>query len=256
MKTIVIAIQKGGQGKTFATCHLAQDFTEKRKLRVAVVDLDAQGDASFTLEAHDSGYAASRLFTDSADAVRAHFSARDNSGLTLIHADPALIDIEQPLTAEEACGALKASMAVLAEFFDVCLIDTPPALGVRMTAAIMSADFMLSPIEMEAYSVRGMSKMFAVMNNLLERNPHLQFLGMLPNKVEKRKPRHQANLASLRESYPDLVMPVKVGLRDSIGDALEAGVPVWRIEKTAARDAIKEVRQFADYVFEKMEIAQ
>ena len=38
MKTLVTAIQKGGQGKTFATCHLACDFQE-RGLRVAVIDL-------------------------------------------------------------------------------------------------------------------------------------------------------------------------------------------------------------------------
>ena len=36
MKTLVTAIQKGGQGKTFATCHLAFDFLE-RGLRVALL---------------------------------------------------------------------------------------------------------------------------------------------------------------------------------------------------------------------------
>lgn len=45
MKTLVTAIQKGGQGKTFATCHLAFDFQE-RGLRVAVIDLDTQGNAN------------------------------------------------------------------------------------------------------------------------------------------------------------------------------------------------------------------
>jgi cellulose biosynthesis protein BcsQ len=52
MKTLVTAIQKGGQGKTFATCHLAFDFQE-RGLRVAVIDLDTQGNASWTLGGHD-----------------------------------------------------------------------------------------------------------------------------------------------------------------------------------------------------------
>src|SRR5690606_31768083 len=62
MKTLVTAIQKGGQGKTFATCHLAFDFQE-RGLRVAVIDLDTQGNASFTLAAHQSGYLSSQLFS-------------------------------------------------------------------------------------------------------------------------------------------------------------------------------------------------
>ena len=62
MKTLVTAIQKGGQGKTFATCHPAFDFLE-RGLRVAVIDLDTQGNASFTLSQYQSGYAASQLFS-------------------------------------------------------------------------------------------------------------------------------------------------------------------------------------------------
>ena len=60
MKTLVTAIQKGGQGKTFATCHLAFDFQE-RGLRVAVIDLDTQGNASWTLAGHDSGSIAAQL---------------------------------------------------------------------------------------------------------------------------------------------------------------------------------------------------
>ena len=69
MKTLVTAIQKGGQGKTFATCHLAFDFLE-RGLRVAVIDLDTQGNASFTLSAYQSGYLASQLFTGDTDDLR------------------------------------------------------------------------------------------------------------------------------------------------------------------------------------------
>jgi len=41
MKTQVTAIQKDGQGKTFATCHLAFDFQE-RDLRMAVIELATQ----------------------------------------------------------------------------------------------------------------------------------------------------------------------------------------------------------------------
>ena len=83
MKTLVTAIQKGGQGKTFATCHLAFDFQE-RGLRVAVIDLDTQGNASWTLGGHDSDYPASRLFTAGGDELRSWFTDREDDGLALI----------------------------------------------------------------------------------------------------------------------------------------------------------------------------
>ena len=94
MKTLVTAIQKGGQGKTFATCHLAFDFQE-RGLRVAVIDLDTQGNASWTLAGHDSGYPASRMFTAGGDELRAWFADREDDGLALIAADASLANLDK-----------------------------------------------------------------------------------------------------------------------------------------------------------------
>ena len=154
MKTLVTAIQKGGQGKTFATCHLAFDFQE-RGLRVAVIDLDTQGNASWTLDGHDSGYPASRMFTAGADELRSWFTDREDDGIALIAADASLANLDK-MDLGQAAGALRASIEALGEFFDVCLIDTAPSLGVAMTAAVLAADYMLSPVEMEAYSLQGM----------------------------------------------------------------------------------------------------
>ncbi|WP_175666645.1 ParA family protein [Burkholderia ambifaria] len=254
MKTLVTAIQKGGQGKTFATCHLAFDFHE-RGLRVAVADMDTQGNASYTLEGHESGFAASRLVAGDPAELRKHFAGREDDGLVLIEADPALANIEGNMKAGEAAAKLRANIEALDEFFDVLLIDTPPSLGVIMTAAVVASDYMLSPLEMEAYSLQGMKKMVAVIGNLRKQNPKLRFLGMVPNKVDARKPRHVGNLTDIRTAYPQLVTPFSIGSRDSIAEALGEQMPVWKIKKTAARVATKEVRALAQYVFEKMEIA-
>ena len=175
--------------------------------------------------------------------------------LALIAADANLANLDK-MELSQAAAALRASVAALGEFFDVCLIDTAPSLGVAMTAAVLTADYMLSPIEMEAYSLQGMKKMVAVISNLRKQNPKLRFLGMVPNKVDARKPRHVNNLATLQQAYPQLILPFSIGARDSIAEALGEQMPVWKIKKTAARKATQEVRALADYVFTKMEIAQ
>ena len=133
MKTLVTAIQKGGQGKTFATCHLAFDFQE-RGLRVAVIDLDTQGNASWTLAGHDSGYPASRMFTAGGDELRAWFADREDDGLALIAADANLANLDK-MELSQAAAALRASSVPLDERRTLAAPLWPGVLGRVWSAA-------------------------------------------------------------------------------------------------------------------------
>lgn len=255
MKTMVTANQKGGVGKTSTIVHIAFDFLE-RGLRVAVIDLDTQANASFTLQAFRSGYLASQMFEQDGDGLRAWFAQQPSDGpvIRLIASDPKLADLEKR-SVNEAGARFRVNVAALADCgFDVVLIDTAPSLGVAMAAALFAADYVLSPIELEAYSLQGIKRMVTTIANVRKANPKLKFLGMMPSKVDARNPRHQRHLDELQQAYPQLVIPASIGLRSSIADALASGIPVWKIKRTAARKATLEVRGVADYVFMKMEI--
>lgn len=249
MKTIVIANQKGGVGKTSTLVHLAFDFAE-RGLKVAVIDLDTQGNASFTLAVHKSEIASSALFGD-----LSKFDLAPIDNIALIGADGRLADLEK-LDLQEAASAFRGSIAAIeAHGFDVCLIDTAPSLGNAMASALLAADFVASPIELEAYALQGIQKMNATIAAIRKANTKLQFLGMIPSKVDGRNPRHTRHLAELTAAYPSLIMPTPIGYRSSIADALASHCPVWEIRKTSARVAAKEVRAMTQYIHDKMEIA-
>ena len=130
MKTLVIAQQKGGVGKTSSIVHLAFDFLE-RDLRVAVIDLDTQRNASFTLHDFNSDYPASQLFDQNGDDLRKWFrSLPDGPLMRLIAADAALANMEKR-SLTEAAVVFKQNITALANSgFDVVLIDTARALGV------------------------------------------------------------------------------------------------------------------------------
>lgn len=252
MKTLVTANQKGGVGKTATVVHLAFDFWEKKGLRVALIDLDTQANASYTLQEHDSGYKASQMFDLGPGGIRDCFSDMpDGPILYLIASDPLLANMETR-SINEASKAFKENIAALSEYFDVVLIDTAPSLGVGMAAALYAADYVLSPIELEAYSIQGIKKMVTTIANIRKVNSKLHFLGMMPSKVDARNPRHKRHLNELEEAYPQLMIPGSIGLRSSIADALASCVPVWKIKKTAARKATKEVREVANFVFDKI----
>lgn len=256
MKTLVVAQQKGGVGKTSSLVHLAFDFFE-RGLRVAIIDLDTQGNASFTLQEFRSGYLASQMFDESGDNLRNWFDDLPNEPLMrLIESDAVLANMEKRSLTDAATVFNENIKALSDSGFDVVFVDTAPALGVSLVAALYAADCVLSPIELEAYSIQGIKKMLTTIANVRKRNPKLKFLGMVPSKVDARNPRHVRHLDELQTAYPQLMIPAGIGLRSSIADALASGVPVWKIKKTAARKATTEVRALAAYVFEKMEITQ
>lgn len=256
MKVLVVAQQKGGVGKTSSLIHLAFDFLE-RGLRVAVIDLDTQGNASYTLHEYKSGYVASQLFnTGPQTLIGAMGTLPYEPLIRVIEADASLANMEKR-TLAEAATHYQANVAALAECgFDVVLVDTAPALGVSLATALSAADYVLSPIELEVYSIQGIKKMITTIANMRKMNSKLKFLGMVPSKVDARNPRHARHQAELQAAYPQLLIPASIGLRSSMADALATRVPVWKIRKTAARKAAREVRALAAFVFEKMEIGQ
>lgn len=252
MKTLVTANQKGGVGKTSTLVHLAFDFFE-RGLKVAVIDLDAQANASHTLQAFKSGLTASELFASTPpDYAQA---TADSKGMILIESDTGLANMDK-MTLQEAGRNFQTAIKGLDDHgYDVCLIDTAPSLGVTMAVALLASDYVLSPIELEAYSIQGIKRMVTTITNIRRANPKLKFLGMVPSKVDARNPRHGRHLKELNQAYPQLMVPTGIGLRSSIADALASCVPVWKIKKTAARKATQELRALAAHVFEKMEIS-
>lgn len=252
MKTIVVVQQKGGVGKTALAVHLAW-YVKELGSRVAYVDLDSQHNGSSTLSAFDRGMKASEMFTRPG-SIAAQLASQDPE-MGLLAGDDKLTDIDVDMKPKQAAGAfLEGHAALAAHGYDFCVIDTATALGPRMAAALLASDYVLCPIEPEAYSIQGIQKMLTTIANIKTVNTKLEFLGIALSKVDARSERHTRHVAELREAYPQLVIPHVVYLRGSVADALATGNPVWTDKRTAARSAAKDVRNLAAHLCEKMEI--
>jgi len=246
MQIITVSNQKGGVGKSTIAVHLAIAIHEQGK-RVLFLDLDPQANATKTLERRvkAADIVASKLFTDNIDSLDSHES------FTLIHADGEMADIER--AEPKVLQTFKHNLERLADDFDYCVIDTPPTLGLRMTAALLVANHVLSPIELEEYSIDGITKMLQTIFGVKERwNPELNFLGMLPNRFNPRSLVQKETLTNLIKNYSHLLIQAKIGIRSSIPEALSEGIPVWQLKKTSAREAGREFQAAFDIVYEKM----
>lgn len=252
MSTIVFTNQKGGTGKTTLAVLYAQWLVEKRGRRVCVVDLDSQRNASKVLAAFDGGMAAHELF----DPVAPSDSWSADGALRLVAGSRLLVDVERAAP-DVVLPAFRHQVTALAHAFDHCVIDTPPSLGLRMTAALMVADHVVCPIELEEFSMDGVTDMLKTVFGVRQRyNPRLRLAGLLANRFNPHSLRQKAALARLIGDYADFIVPAKISTRSAIPEALAACVPVWRLPKSSARDASAEVLGAFNLLHERMSGAQ
>lgn len=251
MKILAVANQKGGVGKSTMSVHFSYGALE-RGLRACHIDLSPQGNSSYSLGPYHCTVPASALFSATPIPILEEWKL-DGARLTVFYGDPELTNIEG-MSLAEAAANFNANIQRLMPYFDVAITDLDPILGNKMAAVIASATHAISPVEADFYAVMAIGDMLTTISNMQEAvNPGLKYLGMVLNKVDTGKPRHVEYLNNIRESYPHLLVPVHIGFRTSIGEALEEQKPVWRVKKTAARAAAKEFRALNEYVFAQLE---
>lgn len=257
MKILVVAQGKGGNGKTATAAHSGW-FAQEQGQRTLAVDFDT-GNLSLSLASNSTGLKASTLFglgegAAAVDCLAAKHPPDESGCLDLIEADKQLQALLAYMPLDQVKATLLESMLKLSPNYDTCIIDTPPNLSIAVAAALSVADAVIAPVEMETYSIEGIKDMMTIIINARKINPKLQFLGILPSRVDLRNPRHVANLAQVQAAHSQFLTPFTIGQRTSIADALAAGEPVWKSRKTAARAAGAEMRALGQYVLDKLQL--
>lgn len=248
MTSLAFSNQKGGVGKSTLAVLFAQWLAERRGASVCVVDLDSQRNCSKSLMQFSSGLTAAALFSREAIPVPVAVS----SSITLIAGTKKLADVELARP-EAVIPAFCRNIAALSARHEFVIIDSPPALGLRMSAALIAADAAICPIELEEFSIDGVTDMLQTVFGIrMRHNPRLQLLGILANRFNPHSLRQRAALRDLASKYGQYVLPAKISTRSAIPEALAAGVPVWRLAKSSARDATQEVFPVFDLMWQRM----
>ncbi|MDM0108034.1 ParA family protein [Variovorax sp. J22R24] len=244
---VVFGNQKGGVGKSTLSVLYAWWLADVHRQSVCFIDLDTQANASKTLRRFDSDVASVALFEDrSLDwSIR-----RAPCSMTLVRASKKLADIELA-KAEQVIPTFRSSVRRVSEQFDTVVIDTPPALGLRMSAALIAATAVVCPIELEEYSIDGVTDMLKTVFGVRKRyNPRLHLAGIVLNRFNAHSARQKLAMQQLVRTYPEFVIPAVVSMRSAIPEALAQERAVWALPKSAARAASAELKE----VFERLQV--
>lgn len=243
MKTLVVMNEKGGVGKTNIVAHAAWYFAERH--RALVIDLDQQANLSTTLGAHLAAVESVDLFAEA--------TVIPSIGpLTVTRSTRELLGVEG---VDRACiEVFRDSLRASAGSYDVCVIDTPPALTNRTFGALLAADAVLAPIGINDYSIQGIAELLRAIKGVSQHYKREEplFLGLLPSIFDRKSRRERELFEDLAQQAGKLLFPGVVAKRDAYAKAASDSEPVWAMKGAAAREAGQEIRGIFEKVTEKM----
>lgn len=171
-----IGVYKGGTGKTTTAAAFAYYLAQKTQKKTLVIDLNSQGSLSMIMAAHGRNGSI-------ADAIHgAKVTPETVKGANKLFLLPASVKLKKIREPEAIADAIREA----ARGFHNVVIDTPPENEEFLTGALLSSGRALVPLHADIYGVQGFLQMVALVKQIQERRPALEFAGVLLNEYNAR----------------------------------------------------------------------
>lgn len=154
-KVITFTNQKGGVGKTTTTAAFGGAFVAKGK-KVLAIDLDPQGNLSFSLGADDEGYTIHDVLLGK---IPIHEAIQTTKNCDVIPSNILLSGLELELSTVGREYVLKEKLAPIMKFYDYIVIDTPPALNILTINSYTACNDLIIPMTPEILSLQGIAQL-------------------------------------------------------------------------------------------------
>lgn len=210
MITIAFINQKGGVGKTTSAVEIASRFAKLGK-RTLCIDADPQGNMTyiFGLNPDKDGQLTLK------DVLMKKCTIRDatikcNEGIFLIPNNILMSNADRMFVDINSMKLLKSSLKDVEDDYDICIIDSPPALGIINWNVLIASNFIIVPVNANALSIQGLKALSETVSEVKEdANKDLKILGLLVNRFNPR-----TKLGN--EALPDLDMIAEKFLNTSV----------------------------------------
>ncbi|MDB1972233.1 AAA family ATPase [[Clostridium] symbiosum] len=227
-RTIAIANQKGGVGKTTTAINLSSCLAEAGQ-RVLTIDFDPQGNATSGLglekgQIEDTVYEMMLGDCSFEDCLRREVQ----EDLDVLPSDSNLSGAEiELLDVENKEFVLKSHLDQVKNDYDFIIIDCPPSLSLLTLNALVAADTVLVPIQCEYYALEGLSQVLRTINIVKRKmNPSLEMEGVVFTMYDARTNLSLEVVENVKNNLNEKIYKTIIPRNVRLAEAPSHGMPI------------------------------
>ena len=227
MRTIIIANQKGGCGKTTTAVNLAAAFAWKGR-RTLIIDLDPQGHTTLGLGQNPEAVEKTiyHALTNERIPISKVITGTRINGLNLAPSNILLSGAEIELAeVPKKELVLSEQLKTISSEYEMCVIDCPPSVGLLTLNALVAGTDVVVPVQVNYYAIEGLKQLFETANII---RTHfypcdVKILGLLLTFVEDRVIFSRQIQNQMREFFGDLVFDTVIHRNVRLAEAPSSG---------------------------------
>lgn len=237
-RAVVIAMtnQKGGVGKTTTTINLGAALVEYGR-RVLLVDFDPQGSLSVGLgvNPHNLERSIYDLLLNRDEDPLEVIADTNVEGLDILPSNIDLSAAEVQLVSEVAREqTLNRVLKKVRHLYDYIIIDCAPSLGLLTINALTASDYVIIPLELEYFALRGVALLTETIGKVTERlNDELEILGILGTMYDSRTLHSREVLERVVQAFGDTVFHTLIRRTVKFPETTVAGEPITTYAPTS-----------------------
>lgn len=250
MRTVAIANQKGGCGKTTVSINLAACLAREGR-RTLLVDMDPQGHCALGLAVPEDQVELSiadvlRTATapDKIDINRTIWQITANFDLSPSMTN--LSDFEQEINGKpDAEDRLAAALSTVSDKYDFAIVDCPPHIGLLTRNALRAAGEVIIPVDTGYFSLQGLTKQLETVEAIRAAREETLEVRVLANLYDVRTKLGREILNELKRKFEPLMCHTFINFNTKLREGASFGQPITEYDPGSMgfRDFVRLARE-------------